>query len=106
MVISWERAFLLTFRLCCVILDAVLSICAPILFDVLICGIRLYRLFIYFVTLSSDTIYRSVSPRVLCFYLVCVFFCNFSLPLGIINELPHDKTNKIACAPSEDSDQF
>ena len=30
-----------------------------------------------------------------------------SLPTGTerINEPPHDKTNKIACAPSEDSDQ-
>ena len=29
-----------------------------------------------------------------------VFLSHFS-----INELPHDKTNKMACAPSEDSDQ-
>ena len=32
-------------------------------------------------------------------FIQCIHFCNLSF------ELPHDKTNKMACAPSEDSDQ-
>ena len=40
----------------------------------------------------------------------CIEFCHVDgklsvLWLQIAFELPHDKTNKIACAPIEDSDQ-
>ena len=35
--------------------------------------------------------------------LICV--CNMNLFSSCVYEPPHDKTNKMACVPSEDSDQ-
>ena len=35
----------------------------------------------------------------------CVYAYHSNFALAIKNEPPHDKANKMACAPSEDSDQ-
>ena len=56
---------------------------------------------IFFLTLRQSVLF--IAPVTLffsCYSIVFLLFCGI-----LILELPHDKTNKVACAPSEDSDQ-
>ena len=53
-------------------------------------------------TQQENTQQTSSGPSVTCKFLSVRSFQATLLPL---NELPHDKTNKVACAHSEDSDQ-
>ena len=45
------------------------------------------------------------SQSVFCYTQNCCIDSIKEVTIWVLNELPHDKTNKMACAPSEDSDQ-
>ena len=54
-----------------------------------------------FITDEWNIVYRYFHRFLWNICLLCHWFWNNFVPF----ELPHDKTNKIACAPSKDSDQ-
>ena len=48
---------------------------------------------------------RQVAGCMFCYYSDLITLCQLHILFTVIFELQHGKTNKVACAPSEDSDQ-
>ena len=56
-------------------------------------------------SLATECLLHSYMSYMLFFASFCYWDCYSSIYAAWKNEPPHDKTNKLACAPSEDSDQ-
>ena len=64
-----------------------------------------------FVVMDDEYVIHSYFSKSVCFMFLWFFCCVLGMKLFgccafcSMNEPPHDKTNKMTCAPSEDSDQ-